>query len=150
MQLNIIDTVRAVAHEYPGGCESLAPRIGMSAAVLRSKVNPNTETHHFTLANAVSVTEMANDDRILEAWAHERGYVLVKMVETEQCSDSAVLELMAQVWETNGEIGKEVNRTFEDGRVESHEVAKIKDRIFAHMSTLFGLFGRIKGMVDDK
>lgn len=148
--MNILDTVHSVAHDYPGGCESLAPRIGMSAAVLRSKVNPNTDTHQFTLLNAVAVTDKANDDRILDAWARERGYVLVKIPETENCSDGAVLELMAKTWETNGDIGKEVNRTFADGRVEEHEVARIKDRIFSHMSTLFGLFGRIKGMAEPK
>lgn len=150
IELNILDTVHAVAHEYPGGCESLAPRIGMSAAVLRSKVNPNTDTHQVTLMNAVAVTEKTDDDRILEAWARERGYVLVKLPDVESCSDGAVLELMAKTWETNGEIGKEVNRTFEDNRVEQREVTRIKDRVFTHIRTLFGLVGRIEGMVDDK
>ncbi|WP_144154492.1 phage regulatory CII family protein [Paraburkholderia sp. BCC1885] len=148
--MNILDTAHAVAHDYPGGCESLAPRVGMSAAVLRSKVNPNTDTHQFTLMNAVAVTDMTNDDRILEAWARERGYVLVKLPDAAHCSDGAVLELMAKTWETNGEIGKEVNRTFEDGRVERREVGRVKDRVWSHISTLFGLVGRIEGMAEDK
>ena len=93
---------------------------------------------------------MANDDRILDAWARERGYVLVKMPDAENCSDDAVLELMAKTWETNGEIGKEVNRTFADGRVEPHEVARIKDRMWEHIRTLFGLSGRIEGMQEGR
>lgn len=148
--MNILDTAHAVAHDYPGGCESLAPRVGMSPAVLRSKVNPNTDTHQFTLMNAVAVTAMANDDRILEAWARDRGYVLVKIPDAVHCSDEAVLELMAKTWETNGDIGKEVNRTFADGRVEPHEVARIKDRMWEHIRTLFGLSGRIEGMQEGK
>ncbi|WP_321943010.1 phage regulatory CII family protein [Paraburkholderia tropica] len=148
--MNILDTAHAVAHNYPGGCESLAPRIGMSAAVLRSKVNPNTSTHKLTLQDAVQITTVTNSDAILEAWAQERGYALVRMPDPEHCSDSAVLELMAKTWETNGEIGKEVNRTFEDGVVESHEVTRVKDRIWEHIRTLFGLHSRIEGMVEDK
>ncbi|MBN3848170.1 hypothetical protein G3N58_15215 [Paraburkholderia sp. Ac-20342] len=146
--MNILDTAHAVAHDYPGGCESLAPRIGMSAAVLRSKVNPNTDTHQLTLVNAVRVTEVANDDRILEAWARERGYLLHKVPGVEHCSDEAIVELMAQTWETNGDIGKEVNRTFADGRVQQHEVVRVKDRVWAHMRKLFGLVGRIEGMAE--
>ncbi|WP_341772648.1 phage regulatory CII family protein, partial [Burkholderia pseudomallei] len=48
--MNIIDAAYAVVHDYPGGSESLAPRLGMSAAVLRNKVNPNNATHHLGLA----------------------------------------------------------------------------------------------------
>ncbi|WP_153135152.1 phage regulatory CII family protein [Paraburkholderia agricolaris] len=148
--MNILDTLHAVAHDYKGGCESLAPRIGMSAAVLRSKVNVGNETHKPTLAEAVRITEIADDDRVLEAWARERGYVLVKLPDADNCSDGAVLELMAKTWETNGEIGKEVNRTFEDNRVEKHEVARVKDRVWNHIASLFGLVGRIEGMAEDR
>ncbi|RAR51661.1 phage regulatory protein CII [Paraburkholderia unamae] len=148
--MNILDTAHAVAHDYDGGCESLAPHIGMSAAVLRSKVNPNTDTHKLTLQDVIRITEATNDDRVLEAWAQSRGYALNKVPDAEHCSDAAVLELMAKTWETNGEIGKEVNRTFEDGVVERHEVARVKDRIFDHIRTLFGLHSRMEGMVEEK
>ncbi|PNE77837.1 hypothetical protein A8H37_06130 [Burkholderia thailandensis] len=52
--MNILDTAHAVAHNYPGGCESLAPRLGVSPAVLRSKVNPNTGTVLGDLDSTVS------------------------------------------------------------------------------------------------
>lgn len=55
---------------------------------------------------------------------------------------------MAKTWETNGDIGKEVNATFADARVDAHEVAKIKDRVFSHIRSLFGLVGRIEGMAE--
>ncbi|MFD1556009.1 phage regulatory CII family protein [Paraburkholderia silviterrae] len=148
--MNILDTVHAVAHEYPGGCESLAPRLGMSAQVLRNKVNPNTDTHHVTLMNVVDMTVKTDDDRVLEAWARERGYALIKLPTPENCADGEVIELMAKTWETNGEIGKEVNRTFEDGRVERHEVIRIRDCAWTHIKVLLGLVGRIEGMAEGK
>ncbi len=46
LELNILDAAHKVIHGYPGGCESLAPRLGMAPQVLRNKANPNTESHH--------------------------------------------------------------------------------------------------------
>jgi hypothetical protein len=127
--------------------------MGISGALLRNKVNTNRTPDNrnvLSLVEAVRMTDLTDDDRILEAWARDRGYVLVKLPAAEHCSDGAVLELMAKTWETNGEIGKEVNRTFEDGRVERREVGRVKDRVWSHISTLFGLVGRIEGMAEDK
>ena len=51
--MNIIDAAYNTVHDYPGGSSALATRMGIkSPAVLNSKVNPNTETHHLTLAEA--------------------------------------------------------------------------------------------------
>ena len=63
--MNIHDAAHATIHDYPGGAASLAPRLGMVQAVLNSKVNPNTHTHHLTLAEALRVMVMTGDHRIL-------------------------------------------------------------------------------------
>jgi hypothetical protein len=146
--LNIVDTAHAVALEYDGGCESLAPRLGMGAQVLRNKVNPNTKTHHLTLEEAVRMSVLTQDRRIVEAFARELGLVCIEMPEPENCSDADVIELMAQTWETNGDIGREVNAIFADGRVDQSEVVRLKDRVWKHVRTVFGLTSRIAGMAE--
>lgn len=45
------DAFYQTVHAYPGGCESLGPRLGTSAAVLRAKANPNSDRNHPTLAD---------------------------------------------------------------------------------------------------
>lgn len=146
--MNITDAAYAVAHDYPGGTESLAPRLSMSAAILRNKVNQNNTTHHLTLAEAVRMSEMTSDFRILQAWARELGMALVELPQPENCADQDVIELMAKTWETNGEIGKEIIRTFADGRVEAHEVKRVKDCAWTHMVTLLSMVTRIEGMAE--
>lgn len=146
--MNILDTLRAVAHDYKGGCESLAPRLGMSAAVLRSKVNPNTDTHKATLMDAVQITDMADDDRVLEAWARDRGYALVHLPDVEGCTDAAIVELMGEAWSTHGLVGKEICKTLEDGRVEHKEVERVEGRIFKHAQVLFNIAARLRGMAE--
>lgn len=146
--MNILDTLHAVAHAYKGGCESLAPRVGMSAAVLRSKVNPNTETHKATLIDAVNITEMADDDRVLEAWARDRGFALVKMPNVDGCNDAAIVELMGEAWGTHGEVGGEICKTLADGRVDAKEVDRVEARIYKHAQVLFNLSARLRGMAE--
>jgi hypothetical protein len=146
--LNILDAAHALALEYDGGCESLAPRIGMSAHVLRNKVNPNNKTHHLTLVEALRMSVMTKDRRIVEAFAREMGLVCIEIPDAENCADADVIELMAQTWETNGDIGREVNAIFADGRVETHEVKRLKDRVWKHIRTVCGLAGRIAGMAE--
>ncbi len=96
----------------------------------------------------VEATELADNDLILETWARERGYVLVKMPTADNCSDGEVVELMAKVWETNGDIGREITRTFEDGRVERHEVVRVQGATWKHIQVLVGLVSRIEGMAE--
>jgi hypothetical protein len=146
--VNITDAAYAVAHDYPGGTESLAPRIGMSGAVLRNKVNPNNSTHHLTVAEALRISQITGDVRIVQALARELGMALIEIPNADQCADSDVIELMAKSLQTHGEIGREINKTFEDGRVEHHEVARVKDRVWSHMVTVLGLVGRIEGMAE--
>ena len=69
--MNIHDAAHATVHDYPGGAASLAPRLGMVQAVLNSKVNPNTHTHHLTLAEAMRIMTMTGDHRILRAQCEE-------------------------------------------------------------------------------
>lgn len=146
--MNTADAAYAVAHDYPGGTESLGPRMGMSAALLRNKVNLNQTINHLTLAEAVRMTAVSGDNRIIQAWARELGMALIELPQAENCADADVIELMAKTWETNGEIGREVNETFRDGRVEPHEVRRVKDSAWKHMVTLLSMVTRIEGMAE--
>jgi hypothetical protein len=146
--LNITDTAHAVAHEYDGGCESLAPRIGMSANILRNKVNPNNTTHHLTLVEAVRMSVMTQDRRIVDAFARELGLVCIELPEPENCADADVIELVARTWETNGDIGREINAIFADGLVEQREIPPLKARALKHVRTVLGLVSRIAGMAE--
>lgn len=73
--MNILDAAYATVHEYPGGSESLGPRVEISPAVLRSKVNPNTTTHHLTVAEANRIMGVSGDYRMLHAQNAEHGFI---------------------------------------------------------------------------
>jgi hypothetical protein len=120
----------------------------MSGAVLRNKVNPNNTTHHLTLAEALRMSAVTGDRRIVEAFARELGLVCLEVPEAENCADGEVIEMMSGSIESFGEVGREITKTFADGRVEKAEALRVRDAIWKHLGKLFGLSSRIDGMAE--
>ena len=147
--MNVQDAAYSTVHDYKGGSESLAPRLGMSAAVLRNKVNTNTATHHLTLAEAVRMVDLTGDDRILHAWAKHRNGVLVTLPHSEIVSDQAVMEHMAATWKTHGDVGTQISKALEDGRMDRRELRMVSDAIFEHARALFDLHARLAAITED-
>ncbi len=71
--MNVQDAAYRTVHDYPGGSESLAPRMGMSAAVLRGKVNANNDRNVLSLSDADLMMGVSNDGQILHALAATHG-----------------------------------------------------------------------------
>lgn len=76
--MDVLDAAYLTAHSYPGGIPALAVRMGVSANVLQSKVNPNADTHHLSIKQAQALMDVTNNDAILRALADHRGYDLVR------------------------------------------------------------------------
>lgn len=146
--MNVADAAYIVVHDYPGGSESLAPRIGISAAVLRNKVNPNCTTHHLTLAEADRITGVTGDMRIAHAFAGSHGGVVVPLGDGEDASDMAVLEVMAGLWASNGVLGTEVHGALVDGRLTGVEQARIRAAAYGVKAKVLGLLNRLDAMTE--
>lgn len=146
--MNPSDAFHATVHDAPGGCESLAPRMGMSAAVLRAKANPNADRNHPTLGDADRVMTLTCDFRILHALAANHGHVAIPVdVDTAPC-DLAVLDLVTRVWRSHGNVGAAVDAALADGRVEPHEVADIRAAIYATVQALNQMLTRIEHLME--
>lgn len=144
--MNVADAAYSVVHDYPGGSESLAPRIGMSAAVLRNKVNPNCTTHHLTLAEADRIIGVTGDMRIAHALAGAHGGVVVQLAGAEDASDMAVLEVMASLWSSSGSLGTAVHGALADGDLTGAELVRIREAAYVLQQRVLGLINRLEGM----
>lgn len=126
--MNTKDAAYHTVHDYQGGSESLGPRVGISPAVLRNKVNPNNDTHHLTFAEAQRIVGVTGDRRMLQAWAHEEGYLLVKAPSgCRGASDMDILEKMAAFMVASGTLGKEIHVSLADGGVDAKEMERIEE-----------------------
>lgn len=68
--MDVIDAAHKTVHNPKhGGSTAIAARMGMSSTVLNNKVNPNTDTHHLRLDEALTIMEYTNDTAIIQAMA---------------------------------------------------------------------------------
>jgi hypothetical protein len=148
--VNIDDAAHAVVHDYPGGSPSLAPRMGMSAAMLRNKVNPNDTTHHLTLKEAQRLTLITGDARVLKAFAGECDHVVIepRTHDDDAASDMAVLEMMAALWSKQGDLGTTIHQALADGALTEQEFDRIKDAALIMQGRVAALLRRFEGMVE--
>lgn len=131
---------------HDAGIEQLAPRMGMSAAILRNKADPNKEHNKPLLSDADKAMGLTGDYRILHALAMNHGHVCVKVETESTSSDLAVLELVTQVWQSNGDVGAAVHETLADGKVERHEITKVRHAIYRTQKALNEMLIRLEGM----
>ncbi len=121
--MNITDAAYNTVRDYPGGSASLAPRMGIkSPAVLNSKINPNTETHHLTLAEASKLMALTGDFRILQALAAEHERVAINLPEIPECRDMALTDKVLCVGMRGGDGISTFREIMADGRITPGEV----------------------------
>lgn len=128
--MNTADAAYAVAHEYSGGCESLGPRMGISGALLRNKVNVNRTPDNrnvLSLAEAVRMTDLTEDERIIEAWLFQRNAVMVKLPDaTEMPDNEEIVGKFMALTVHYGSLAKRFQEATADGEVDDQEMADLK------------------------
>lgn len=147
--MNITDAAYNTVHDYPGGATALAPRMGMkSAAVLNSKVNPNTDTHHLTLSEASKLMGITGDFRILHELNSAHGKVAIDLPCIPECRDIALTELVLSTGIGGGDIQAVFKEMMADGRITHGEANDMSKVINALHVVLAKLDAQIKACVE--
>lgn len=105
---------------------------------LNNKFNPACEDHHLTLSEALAVTELTNDNLILQAWALSRGMALVALpdavVSEEELADQVML-----VGEVVAAVFGELREARKDGVIDPVERQAINAAVYRAVKELLGL-----------
>ncbi len=120
--MNVTDAAYDTVHQQPGGSEALAPRMGMSAATLRGKVNPNTDRNLLSLQEADMLMARTGDYRILHALCAEHGFVAQRVEAPE--SGSLITALLAAA-AAKGDLAEMVSDAMVDNRITPNEADEI-------------------------
>jgi len=127
--MNILDAAYNTVRDFPGGANALAPRMGIkSPAVLNSKVNLNTNTHHLTLAEASKMMGIAGDFRILHSLNAEHGKVAIDLPKIPEFQDTALTELVLSMSMGSGDVSGVFKEMMMDGRIteaEAEDMSKV-------------------------
>lgn len=139
--MNILDAAYHTVHDFQGGASALSVRLGIkSPAVLNSKVNPNTETHHLTLLEASKLMGITGDHRILQSLCTEVGKVAIDLPDIPECQrDLTLMESMLNISVSKGNCAKVFREMMKDGRItrgEAKDMSKIVHELVSHLMTL--------------
>lgn len=144
--MSLQDAFYRTVHDYPGGCESLAPRMSLSAAVLRNKANPNNTANVVTLRDADQAMALSGDFRVLHELAANHSHIAIRVDATGDSGDLAVLELVTHVWAANGNVGAAVEATLADGKVELRELKNVRAAIYRTQQAMLSMLARLEEM----
>lgn len=144
--MDVHDALYKAAHEFRGGIEALAMRMGKVAQVLRNKLNRNTTTNVVSLAEFDMMLPYVGYEP-LRVLAAQHGFALYEVAEGEG-GDQAVLEMFAALVGSHGNVGTEIYAALADGRIEAHEMKRINDAARAVHSDLQSLLARLAGMME--
>lgn len=148
--MNITDAAYNTVHDYPGGASALAARMGIkSPAVLNSKVNPNTETHHLTLAEASKLMALTGDFRILQALSAEHEKVAIDLPEIPECRDMSLTDKVLCIGMKGGDVMSLFREIMADGRITEGEVRDMSKVIYQMHVALAELNKQIQACMDN-
>lgn len=131
--MNVTDAAYDTVHQYPGGSVALAPRMRLSDAVLRAKVNPNTDRNRLALEEADELMGKSGDYRILHAMAATHGFVAIRVEDPEIGS---LTNAMFEAAKAKGGLAGLVLETLSDGRVTPNEADEIVRKVVAAIQAL--------------
>jgi hypothetical protein len=120
----VLDAAHQLVQAYPGGAESLGPRIGKNPTTLRHEVN-RTGAAKLGLVDAVSMSVMSGDLRVLNTFAAECGCLVVPLPSTAN-GDFTSMEHISRLAQEFAEMVASVSATKADGKVTANELAQVE------------------------
>lgn len=147
--MDVLDAAYNTVHNYAGGADSLAPRIGVSSGqMLRNKVNPSQEQNHLSLAEAARIVGITGDKSIPDAFACMVGCVLIPLVEFSEVSDMALLETYTKLMKELGDFSQEFHQTLSDGRITQSEIGRLDQHMREFQAAGAELLNRARQLVE--
>lgn len=127
--MRVEDALYHAVHDYPGGAQALAPRMGVSGSTLQNMADPRQPNHTWPLRRFQQVVALTGDTRPVQALCAENGGVFVP---TTRLSESSVPELFRAVSKLAAEFGdvvREIENDMADGRITPRERDMIQKQL---------------------
>lgn len=124
---SLLPDVLVAAQElgHRSNISELARQLGKSPVVMANKLNPDCDTHHLSLGEAVAITELSGDNGVLESWAHLRGKMLVD-VPAGSMNDEELGDQVMMVQVVVGQMMQVIHDARKDGVIDRIEHSAIE------------------------
>lgn len=133
------------ARTLDGGIETAARLLGRNAQSLRNAL-AGQDANKLDISDAEAIIDLADSDELAIAAARQRGGVFVRLSQRDggDVSDIALLELVTKVWRTSGDVGRVVDEILADGKIEPHEVAKVRESVMRAQQGLAEMLRKVE------
>lgn len=142
--MNVTDAAYATVHDYEGGAAALAPRLGMSAAILRAKVCPSTDRNKLMLDEADKLMGLTGDYRILQALNAEHGFAMQPLPEREHDARESLGELVLDSNIAAGKFAGAIRDALSDGLISEREMKAISAAGLAEQAVIMALMDKLR------
>jgi len=126
------------------GAAALAPLIGLSAAVLCNKVNPNIDTHHLTLDEAVRIQAVTRNFSIHEACDRLFGRVsLPALFDYSGVKNEDLTAALLKREKEAGETAAAIELCL-DGEITPDDLRQLQTEIYQDIQVLMEILHRVQ------
>lgn len=148
--MDVFEAAYRVAHDFqPNGAVGLARLMGKNPGTLLNKLNPHQETHLLSLADAVQMSTITGDTRILQAFADTLGCAVFALPDGGFACDAELIGLILKRDQRNGEFARALDRALADGRISRAEARELRRWGLTVITSVMELISRLEGMSDD-
>jgi len=144
---DVYEAFRAAVYTY--GVPELAKAMGLRPGTLYNKADAGDESHNQpTLRDAVLVTSITGDMRIVEALAESFGRSTFDVLSFTEASDQALLELVTKLGQESGEFHAALHEGLAARQFDMRQLRVIRAEAMDIVSALMTLVARVEGYVD--
>ena len=130
--MNTKDAIYQTVHDYPGGAEALAPRMGLKPNTLRHMADPKKETHGWSLRRFDLLIAHAGTAP-LSAFCREHGGIFVPLGEFAEAPHAKLLKQLHTLAKEFGDVPRVIEQALKrDGQISDNEL-KTCERELAEM-----------------
>lgn len=132
-----LDAAYHVVHDYPGGSATVAVRIGKSQHTLNHELTHNGSAK-LGLMDALKITLITGDMRILHAFAEACGHMVVPLPSID-APNADLLRVLADSSRDFAQLCREVCDAAADGRISDNEMRRVelaRASLMAHLAAL--------------
>lgn len=132
-----LDAAYHVVHDYPGGATALAARLGKRNVTLCQELTA-TGSAKLGLMDALKITHLTGDYRILHAFAEACGHMVVPLPSID-APNADLLRVLADSSRDFAQLCREVCDAAADGRISDNEMRRVelaRASLMAHLAAL--------------
>jgi len=125
----------------------IARHMGKSPKTMLAKLNNDSDFHQLNLGEAIAITNITGDKRILNSWANSLGFILVEEPSVTGVTDDEFSDLLLTLQSELGQLSKVILGARSDGIITSEEYIEIHSKTVNSIQIIYQLDEVLKSQI---